>query len=207
VTLLSTTRKLASRLLNGQRANPHDARGGRILLVIECLLNQNARDQGAATCPAMSHPLIELCLQHEVGLLQLPCPEIHALGWARQRAHGQSIRTTLDTADGRARCHELAWQTTRRVLQYMDAGFQVLAVIGGNEQSPGCAVHHAVADDPLSTLTADSGLLMTALQREFERQNIALPIIALRDADARKMSSDLQRLQQMMESSPRETPP
>lgn len=201
--LLSTTRKLAARLFGGQPTAPGDDRGGRILLVIECLLNQNARDQGAATCPAMNQPLIELCLQHEVGLLQLPCPEVHALGWTRQRRQGQSIRAALDTADGRVRCHELARQTTQRVLQYMDAGFLVMAVIGGNEQSPGCAVHHAVADDPLSTLTADSGLLMTALQREFERQNIAIPIITLRDADAGKISSDLQRLQQMMALSPR----
>lgn len=198
MTLLSSTRKLAGRLLNGQRTNLHDARGGRILLVIECLLNQNARDQGAAVCPAMSRPLVELCLQHGVGLLQLPCPEIHALGWSRQRPAGQSIRDALDTPSGRDSCHELARQTAQRVLHYTDAGFQVVGVIGGNVQSPGCAVHHAIADDPLSTLSAGSGLLMIALQREFGHQGLTVPILALRDANKENMATDLQRLQLLL---------
>lgn len=79
-------------------------RGGRFVAVIECILNQNARDDGAACSPAMNVPLLQLCNTHRVGILQMPCPEIHTLGFARQRAPGLSIRDALNDEGSVKRC-------------------------------------------------------------------------------------------------------
>ena len=42
------------------RAEPKDTRSGRIVFLIECLLNQNARDSGAAESPATTRAVIDL---------------------------------------------------------------------------------------------------------------------------------------------------
>ena len=39
-------------------ASRDDARGGRFVVVIECLLNQNARDRGAAAYPAVNPEVV-----------------------------------------------------------------------------------------------------------------------------------------------------
>lgn len=42
-----------------------DCRGGRFVAVIDCILNQNVRDRGAASFPGMNFELLQLC--HEQG--------------------------------------------------------------------------------------------------------------------------------------------
>lgn len=198
MTLLSKTRRLTKRLLGQNSATLHDARGGRILLVIECILNQNARDRGAASCAAMNRELVSLCLDQNIGLLQIPCPEIRALGWERKRPAGNSLREALDTPEGRASCRKLARDMADRVEQYQAVGYEILGVVGGNEQSPGCAVHHVPAGDPHAPLSQESGLLMQALDETFILRGVDIPIVQLRDADASKLVSDLQWLKQTM---------
>jgi len=205
--LLSSARQLANRLLGRHPAGDRDARSGRILLVIECILNQNARDHGAASCPAMNRRLVEYCLQQDVALLQIPCPEIRALGWRRERQPGQSIRAALDTPAGRNHCRQLAQETADRIEQYLAAGYTILGVVGGNEQSPGCAVHPADPQPGHSSLTADSGLLMQALETAFLQRDLAIPIMPLRDAEAEKLERDMQQLSRIVQPSTRGTGP
>lgn len=71
---------------------PDDVRGRCFVAVIDCILNQNARDAGAARFPAMNFELLRLCHENQVGILQMPCPEIAALGFNRSRAPGKTIR-------------------------------------------------------------------------------------------------------------------
>jgi predicted secreted protein len=75
----------------------HDSRSNRLVAVIECIINQNARDAGAAIFPAINWPILSLCNEYNVGLLQMPCPEIGFLGSKRKRQPGQSITDALYT--------------------------------------------------------------------------------------------------------------
>lgn len=165
---------------------PRDARGGRVVAVIECVLNQNARDVGAADALAMNRPLVDLCHAQGIGLVQLPCPEIACLGMARARAPGRSIRDALDTPQARARCAQLAIDAADRLQAYAAAGCAVLAVLGGNRQSPGCAV--CLAGD---TLQPASGPLMRALQAELRRRGLEIPFRGLHDAEPAALAQDL----------------
>ena len=62
-----------------------DRRSRRFVAVIECILDQNVRDRGAASFPAMNHELLQILHEHGIGILQMPCPEIAALGPGRSR--------------------------------------------------------------------------------------------------------------------------
>ena len=118
-----------------KRARPDrspDVRGRRFVAVIDCILNQNARDAGAAQFPAINFELLQLCHEHHVGILQMPCPEIAALGFKRVRPPGQSIRDALDTESGRQRCSEIAMGVADRIEAGLAEGDVLLAVLGGN---------------------------------------------------------------------------
>lgn len=165
---------------------PADLRSKRFVAVIECILNQNARDVGAACAPAMDFQLLQLCHAHGVGIVQMPCPEIHALGFARQRAPGQRIREALNDQASIERCAELAHDIAERIEVYLNQGYELVAVLGGNPESPGCAVH-AGSDGLLDR----SGLLMRQLQSVFRQRGRDPLFLAIRDHDPELHRRDL----------------
>ncbi len=169
-----------------------------MVAVIECVLNQNARDAGAANFAAMAWDVVHLCHEHGVGLVQLPCPEIACLGPARKRPAGVSLRAAIDTPEGRQCCAQLSADAADRLQGYVDAGYSVLAVLGGNPQSPGCAVHQDAAG-----LTPASGVLMIELQAELRRRGLEIPFRGLRDSDAAAWAQDLQWLEQSLSGAAR----
>lgn len=75
--------------------------------------------------------------------------------------------------------------------EYLRHDYQVLAVLGGNEQSPGCAIH-----DGQGALADTSGVLMRTLQSELRERSLDVPFKAIRDADPAAMAADLQWLDQ-----------
>lgn len=181
--------------LLGMNTPTGDARGRRFVAVIECVLNQNARDAGAACFPAMNLELLQLCHRHDVGILQMPCPEIAALGFERQRPPRQSLRQALDSEHGRSRCQALAVETADRIEGYRSRGCELLAIVGGNPRSPGCAIHHGP-----DGLREESGVLMKALQEELRRRGVEAVFQTMRDHDALLLQEDLARLQDVLVS-------
>ena len=65
-----------------------DVRSARLVFLIECLLNQNARDRGAAEAPAVTHEVINALAFADIGMVPIPCPEMACLGFGRERAPG-----------------------------------------------------------------------------------------------------------------------
>lgn len=179
--------------LLGTPEAPADARSHRFIAVIECALNQNARDAGAACFPAMNFELLQLCHRHGVGILQMPCPEIAALGFERKRAPGQSLRDALDSENGHFQCHILASETANRIDGYLAQGNELVAILGGNPRSPGCAVHPGP-----DGLNDESGVFMKALQTELHRRGHAPAFRAMRDHDPQLLREDLEKLQEIL---------
>lgn len=171
------------------RPGPGDRRGGRFVAIIECALNQNARDNAAACFPAMDFDLLRCCCEHRVGILQMPCPEIYALGPARSRKPGQTIREALRSVEATERCSALASDVAGRIDDFLEGGYELLAVLGGNPQSPGCAVHNAG-----DGLRDDSGLFMKLLEQELTRRGRSATFLAIRDHDAQAHRDDIARL-------------
>ena len=185
------------RFVSPGSTDPQDARSGRVVAVIECILNQNARDRGAARFPALNEAVLRLCADHQVGIVQIPCPEMQCLGFQRRRPPGTSIRQALDTPAGRECCRQLGQRIADQLLDYTDNGVRVLAILGGNAQSPGCAVN-ADATGPSST----SGVLMQELERALRERNLQIPFRGIRDAEADRLREDLLWLKDRLEGSP-----
>ena len=176
------------------KTNTQDKRSYRFVAVIDCIMNQNTRDAGAAKFPAMNFEVIQLCNEHNVGILQMPCPEIAFLGFSRTRPSGTSIRTALDTSDGRACSRKLSIDIADRIEETISQGAEFLAVLGGNPESPGCAVH---ADNDAER--APSGVFITELRDELHQRKISVPFQGIRDFDSSLMVEDIQWLQRLFE--------
>ena len=177
------------RLFNRPKTDP---RNGRLVFLIECLMNQNARDMGAAESPACTQEVIELLLDTGIGTVQIPCPEIACLGFERLRSDGQSIRQALESSDATACCQSLALATAEKIQCYVNQRFEVLAVLGGNEQSPGCAVH--TAGESETQLTHKSGVFMEMLAEELTQRGLQIRFRGIRDANSKLLKEDLEWL-------------
>jgi hypothetical protein len=57
---------LVKRIATALAFTPGDQRSQRLVAVIECALNQNARDAGAASYPALNKALLTLCMRYDV---------------------------------------------------------------------------------------------------------------------------------------------
>jgi predicted secreted protein len=167
----------------------NDCRSRRLVAVIECVLNQNARDAGSANFPAINWPLLQLCNEYNVGILQIPCPEIKCLGFGRTRQKDQSIRDALDTRGGRKCCREISIDIANRIQNYLDQDYQIISILGGNPKSPGCAVHYD--GDKLSSA---SGVLMNELYDELEKRYIKVQFRGICDYDSKLFEKDLEWL-------------
>jgi len=164
-----------------------DNRSSRLVAAIECIINQNARDAGSAVFPAINWLIHSLCNEYNVGLLQMPCPEIGFLGSERKRQPGQSIRDALDTYEGRNCCRKICKDIVDRIEDYTDQGYQILAILGGNPKSPGCAIH---CED--NNLLPDSGVFMRELQGELQKRCVEIPSKGIRDSDPELFAQDIE---------------
>ena len=182
-------KKLCGRFIS---SNISDNRSRKLIAVIECILNQNARDNGAATFPAINWPIIQLCNEYNVGILQIPCPEIMFLGFERTRPKGLSIRDALDTREGRDCCRKISMDIADRIEAYLSQDNQIISILGGNPKSPGCAVHYKA-----DKLSPESGVLIRELQGELCKRGIDVMFKGMRDYDSKLLAKDIQWLRRI----------
>ncbi len=138
--------------LDGLRRTLADERGGRVVFVSHCLLNQNVRYLGGATRPAAVDELVDAWRSAGLGVVQMPCPEQCAWGgvckrytlpvYGADRTWWRPLRlpaTRLFLAYTRLVYRRLALRLAAQIGDYIGSGYQVQAVVGIGG-SPSCGV-------------------------------------------------------------------
>jgi predicted secreted protein len=166
-----------------------------MIAVIDCILNQNSRDFGAATYPAMNNSVLQMCMKYDIGILPIPCPEIAFIGLQRNRPKGKSIRETLDTEAGRECCREISRALADKIEDFIENGNKLLAVLGGNPESPGCAVRFLATARGSKSLSLKSGVLIREFNAELKKRSIEVPFRGIRDCNPDWMKEDLEWLE------------
>ena len=158
-----------------------DQRSKKVILVLHCLLNQNARIDGCAYFPGAMRESARTVVDSGVGILQMPCPELHCLGLDRSGRMRDGtdigIREALLEGEGQKACRELVRHVMDDVKEYQKHGFQIIGVVG-NDGSPACGVDttHYVDGE-----RAGAGAFMEMLREELTRLGLDIPFVALRD--------------------------
>jgi len=137
-------REQKTRLVEGpqvKRDFTKDGRSRRVVFAAHCMLNQNARHVDCADFPAMMKPMLTALQAKEIGVIQLPCPELMALGLGRDRDVPplETIREALELPEAHARLMPYVDQVVYQIREYLFQGFRVLGILGKNG-SPSCGV-------------------------------------------------------------------
>ena len=167
----------------------------KILLVSHCVLNTAAKLKQFHTGEvgqedALRHQVVRAALDHDIQLLQLPCPELLQYG-ARRWGH------TCDQFDNvffRQRCREMLQPIVMQVQEYLanPEEFKVLGILG-IDGSPSCGVRYTCRGpwggefsgrDVTDTLKAcrleqGRGVLMDTLAEMLAEKGITLPTDAI----------------------------
>jgi predicted secreted protein len=113
-----------------------DKRGGKIIFLSHCCLNQNAKVRGIASYSGAITPLINLLLEEGIGIYQMPCPEMTYLGNMRW---GQ-VKDQYNNPMFRRHCKSIAEIIVDQVENYLQCGYKILGFVM-MDGSPVCGLN------------------------------------------------------------------
>ena len=172
----------------------------KMVAVINCVINHNARAGGAAVYSGINHHVLDILEKHGVGIIQMPCPEMVCLGLLRNREEGVSIRDIMDTPTGRSCCAKLSVSVVDTIDEYRRNGYIVAALLGGDVLSPGCAVPYPFPEEGEAIDNKRYGVFIKALLDELYKRDIKIPIRGIRDSSHETMNEDLEWLDGILAS-------
>ena len=160
-----------------------DGRSKKIVFIAHCFLNQNSISDGTAVCPAVCRELVECLMNANIGMVQMPCPELCCLGPDRGNADGAGSPVAVENTRIRAALKQekadqltlLAGGVVRQILEYHRFGFEILGIIGAN-RSPSCGVD---TTSDRNEEVEGLGLFMEELSRMLSENRISVPMIGL----------------------------
>ncbi|MBF4691896.1 CD3072 family TudS-related putative desulfidase [Fusibacter ferrireducens] len=162
-----------------------DNRSKKIIFVSHCILNQNAISDGTADFPGALNELIQLIISNDIGIVQLPCPELNCLGLDRGNIHGAlspvtventRIRNSLNADHNKIKLASLVDQALYQIEEYMRYGFEIIGIIGVN-RSPSCGID-TTSDQDKEVI--GTGVFMALLQNRLTEKNIKIHFMGIK---------------------------
>ncbi len=156
-------------------------------------MNQNTLASGLARGGYSSTvtDLIDLFKNYDLGVEQMPCPEILTMGYPRKPM-------TKDQCEGikgfKEACADLAKWTGEYILKLRGMGFKTLGIVG-IAGSPSCGIHQTTVDrDPDKGIRIDgSGIFIEELKEALEKEGQSMFWM---DWDYRKKEDSLKKIDQ-----------
>lgn len=176
-----------------------DARSKKIILVSHCILNQNSISDGTADYPGTNESIMTLLLQANVGIIQLPCPELLCLGLNRGDIHGGErpvvventrIRGELVKGNSMVIINKLVDQIIYQIEQYVRNGFTVLGIIGIN-RSPSCGINTTSKNNQE---VEGQGVFIETLRISLEKKNICLNMVGVKGSEMEKALAEVKKI-------------
>lgn len=165
----------------------------KVVLLSHCLLNNNSKvenfNNNNEEFEEKKRKLIVGLIEKNVGIIQLPCPELQMYG-CRRWGH---VKEQFDTPHFRETSRKLLSPIIRDLIDYKNNNVEILGVLGVNG-SPSCGIsftccgqwygefsHNDNLQKMLSTLSIkpESGVFMEELKRSLEENNISIPMIGI----------------------------
>ena len=111
-------------------------RSRKVVFLPFCALCESAKAGGLVRKhPAVVGPLLDLFREHEINMVQLPCPEMLGEGLVRE-PHDITYYERQDFVD---LCRRLACEQSGIIEKFLEAGFSLVGIVG-IERSPSCSV-------------------------------------------------------------------
>ncbi len=176
-----------------------DARGKKLVLLSHCLLNQNSISDGTADYASQFIEVVGLLIEHGIGMIQLPCPEVTCLGLDRMDKEGgrravlqENTRIrALMSADGcMATLRDKVAEIIGQVQEYRSHGFSIIGMIGIN-RSPSCGVDTTTRNNREE---GGMGVFMELLSKAFAGKGRTMKIIGVKTSEKQKSMDKVREL-------------
>jgi predicted secreted protein len=164
-------------------------RGRKMLVVVHCLLNANAKVYPLAGVSGVYKEVLEDHLASGAGLIQLPCPELTYLGVNRWGM----TREQYDHPNFRAHCEAILQTALHEMEAFVVAGYEIVGIVG-MDGSPNCGVRRTCTgytggemrsgeefERQLSRLNMveGRGVFMEVLEGLLKRRNLHIPLLSV----------------------------
>lgn len=172
-----------------------DQRSRKCVFVSHCLLAQGVMAEGVVKqFPGPVRPLLEFCLENDINIMQMPCPEtLCAAGGLGRSPHGKGWyeanglrETSREIADGQA--------------DYMEAlkssGYEILGIVGV-DFSPACGVSYLNRG---RRIVKDQGIYVEELRAALTERNLEVPFVGFHQRWHKKFGRELAGLTDPAES-------
>jgi predicted secreted protein len=160
----------------------------KVVFVPHCILNQNVRAAGERSNGSIKE-IVKFFAEAEVGIVQLPCPEIEFNGLERRFRAKETCNKNY-----RNRCREISLNVMKTVKSYLEKDYTVLGILG-IEFSPTCGVYRI---ENGSKIIPGKGVLTEELEKEMQNENFQVPIISV---NTNNVFSTLEKLSLLLKNS------
>lgn len=116
--------------------SPNSMRNKKLIIVAHCLLNQNSTLLGWERASGPFPELLSLLAEHQVSILQLPCPELAYLGLERPPMTFEEY----STFEYKVHCIHMLKPFSMQLRHYLNHGYEILGILG-IEESPSCDIN------------------------------------------------------------------
>lgn len=166
-----------------------DVRSRRCVFVAHCLLAQGVMAQGAVRqYPGPVRPIVEFCMEHELNIMQMPCPESTCpAGGLSREPHG---KVWYERNGLRDTAREIAVGQAEYIQRLSTEGFEVVGIIGV-DFSPACAVNYLNRG---SRIYHDQGIYVEELMKCLSERGLTIPFVGINQRWHIKLQKDLNSL-------------
>ncbi len=154
-----------------------DSRKRKVVFLSHCILNENVRYAGGAFRAACVSEIVSQCVERDIGMVQMPCPEQHAWGGvlkcrllavcgdARVGSwFSQHVLVPLFLYYTTLVCRSMARVVAKQIADYIGSGFTVIGVVGV-DGSATCGVRKAVRLKKCLPMLAEADADLLSSQR------------------------------------------
>lgn len=166
-----------------------DIRSRRCVFVSHCLLAQGVMAQGLVKhFPGPVRPILEFCLEHDLNIMQMPCPESRcSAGGLNRTPHGKKW---YEKNGLRETAREIAEDQADYMRAVADQGFEIVGIIGV-DFSPACAVNYLNRGP---AIYRDQGIYMEELCNSLAARDLNIRLVGINHRWHKKLRQDLDSL-------------
>ena len=178
-----------------------DARSKNIVFVAHCLLNQNSISDRTAEYPGSIGAIIDVLCKSDVGIVQMPCPELLCLGLDRGNIDGAGspvveentrIRMMMGRKSAADKMRRLVGDLVWQISEYRQYGFDIRGIIGVN-RSPSCGVETTSKDN---REVKGEGVFIEAIRNELGTKGMHPKIVGIK---ALKMEQAIESIKKLID--------
>jgi predicted secreted protein len=160
----------------------------RVVFVPHCLLNQSVRSLGRENSSVKE--VVKFFADAEVGMVQLPCPEVEFDGGLERKAKPKECYDRIY----RRCCRKVSAKILTQIRRYLERDYNVLGILGV-EFSPTCGVYRV---ENGRKVVPGKGILMEEIEKGMQSQNFQVPIISVNTSN---VFSTLEKLSMLLKNS------